>query len=304
MAKKLTQEEFVRRLDTLNGRMSLVGQFIKIDSKVEVECKSCKHVWKANPRDLIFSNSGCPKCYGHELRTHQEFLSDLEDHQIAVTPLENYVDSTTKILVRCNKDMHEWLVRPNDLFSGYGCPKCGGRVAKTTEEFVSELSVVNPNVLVVGEYLKANAPIAVKCKVDGYKWSPPPSRLLRGSGCPKCAQKGFDPTKEAVFYVYEFGEFCGFGISNSFARRHSSHLTSFRKAGLIDNYRLTRSISGSGEAMRDLEKLIIKSIDVVSSGIVGFKKECTLVENSSKIYAIIDNYEKVTKCSTLTNLNP
>ena len=62
---------------------------------------------------------------------------------------------------------------------------------RTPEQFVKELSEINPDIVVIGKYTKAVEPVAVKCLVCGKEWSPKAYSLLQGNGCPSCsAHKG------------------------------------------------------------------------------------------------------------------
>ena len=60
---------------------------------------------------------------------------------------------------------------------------------KTHEQFISEMRNINPSIMVIGEYKNGNTPIECECLKCGYRWSPRPSNLLSGTGCPKCASK-------------------------------------------------------------------------------------------------------------------
>lgn len=59
-------------------------------------------------------------------------------------------------------------------------------VRKNTQIFISELSNVNPNIEIIGEYVKATEKILCRCKIDGWEWTATPHNLLRNHGCPKC----------------------------------------------------------------------------------------------------------------------
>lgn len=59
----------------------------------------------------------------------------------------------------------------------------------TTEIFRNELKNINPNIDILGQYLKAKQPIKCQCKICGYKWEPTPSNLRKGRGCPKCSKR-------------------------------------------------------------------------------------------------------------------
>ena len=62
-------------------------------------------------------------------------------------------------------------------------------VRKTTAQFKAELSRVNPDIEVLGEYKTSKSPIRVRCRVCGHEWEPQPGNLLGGSGCPVCSRK-------------------------------------------------------------------------------------------------------------------
>lgn len=57
---------------------------------------------------------------------------------------------------------------------------------KTHEEFIEEMSRVNKDIKILGEYVNAKTHIECECLVDGYRWSATPDMLLSRTGCPKC----------------------------------------------------------------------------------------------------------------------
>ena len=57
---------------------------------------------------------------------------------------------------------------------------------KTTEEFIEELKLSNPGVVVLGEYRNRHTKVRVICKKHEVEWDALPQSLLRGSGCVKC----------------------------------------------------------------------------------------------------------------------
>lgn len=128
--------------------------------------------------------------------TNEEFLQKLKDlGRDDIEPLEEYKGSKKKILCKCKVHNIEWKVRPNDLYSGCGCPKCklekiGVVKRKTHEQFLKDMEEKgDPNVIIIGEYEKDNIKIKCKCKKCGHEWESTPSNLLQGQGCPFCANK-------------------------------------------------------------------------------------------------------------------
>lgn len=63
---------------------------------------------------------------------------------------------------------------------------CSHGLAKTQDEFIKELYAVNPNITVLGTYVKYLVPVQVSCNICGYVWAPIPMSLFQGHGCPKC----------------------------------------------------------------------------------------------------------------------
>ena len=63
MAVKLTNEEFIKRVNEKNKGFIVRGTYIDSITGVEVEC-SQGHIWYPTPRNLLHSDSGCPYCAG------------------------------------------------------------------------------------------------------------------------------------------------------------------------------------------------------------------------------------------------
>ncbi len=58
---------------------------------------------------------------------------------------------------------------------------------KSHGDFVSELKQSKPNIIVVGEYINCSTKIEICCSKCNHSWFATPNSLLRGSGCPQCA---------------------------------------------------------------------------------------------------------------------
>ena len=140
--------------------------------------------------------------------THEEFMKRFyakNPNAENIEILEQYKGNAIKIKCRCKKDGYTWEIKPNDLISGHGCPKCSGNIRKTTEEFINELKEVNGDIEVLGEYVNNKTKIKVKCRVDGYIWEMTPKHLLHKHGCPKCYndKRGDDLRKTHEQFVNE-----------------------------------------------------------------------------------------------------
>jgi DNA-directed RNA polymerase subunit RPC12/RpoP len=58
---------------------------------------------------------------------------------------------------------------------------------KTHEEYVLQLANIHPYIDIMETYTTVNKNTAHHCRRCGYDWSPRPSNLLYGKGCPVCA---------------------------------------------------------------------------------------------------------------------
>ena len=193
---RLTHEEFINRLQQVNSNIEILGTYINGKTNIKCRCKKCEHEWTNQPRNLL-QGSGCPKCAGNIKLTHKEFMEKFykqNPHAQDIEVVGTYINSQTKILCRCKIDGYEWEVIPYSLLRGYGCPKCGGSLQLTHEEFINRIHQVNTDIEILGTYIDAKTKIKCKCKKCNYEWKSLPGNLLQGHGCPKCV--GREKTQE------------------------------------------------------------------------------------------------------------
>lgn len=122
-------------------------------------------------------------------RSHEEFVSEMRIINPNIKVLGHFTTVREKLECECIKDGYKWFVEPSMLLSGRGCPKCAGNIKKTHQQFCDELTIINPNIKVIGKYIGNQTKIEVECLKDKYRWFATPKNLLRGTGCPKCSGK-------------------------------------------------------------------------------------------------------------------
>ncbi len=191
-SRKITTEEFVCKLSTINTKIDVIGSYKKLNVGIDCRCKICNYEWSPAPSHLL-EGKGCPKCAGRMRKTQEEFEADLKKRNSSIIVLGKYQNSATPILVRCLSCGHEWEPRPGNLLSGYGCPECAKRRVSqrnrlSKEQFCEKMkNRGNPNTIVIGEYINSKTKVACKCKICGFEWKATPDMLFRGHGCKKCA---------------------------------------------------------------------------------------------------------------------
>lgn len=111
----------------------------------------------------------------------------MEEKLPTLTVLGEYKNNRTRVDVMCNVCGNTFSPKASSLYMGHGCPYCSGRVGKTTEQFIDEMSEKNPNVKILGKYKNSKTKIETLCNKCGHLWKPTPNTLLKGEGCPKCS---------------------------------------------------------------------------------------------------------------------
>jgi predicted transcriptional regulator len=135
---------------------------------------------------------GCPICGGSaplNMEIVKERLSKINEN-IEILDTE-YVKLSHKMKCRCKIDGHEWFAHAGNLLhNNRGCPRCAKNERIDTEKALIRLANETSNIT-FGEFEYKNqfTRIPCKCDIDGYEWSPIFNSLVRGSGCPVCANK-------------------------------------------------------------------------------------------------------------------
>lgn len=135
------------------------------------------------------------------MKTHAQYVIEVAKVNPRLEVIGEYLGSHVRIKHRhiCG---HEWLVSPTHvLHTGRECNKCGGSMKKTHDVYVAEISKINPSIQVLGEYV--NDRTKIRHRHDcGHEWDVMPNSILRGYGCPKCADSGCH-RKTHQEYVHE-----------------------------------------------------------------------------------------------------
>ena len=194
-ALKRNTSQLIQEMSLINKQIEIIGQYTGSRSPLLVRCMVCGHQWEASPTNLL-RGKGCPKCASrkngikHRI-SNDEFLARFKEKNPKsnnIELMEPYKTRTDKIACRCKVCGYTWSAAPNSLLAGSGCPKCGGRLKISNQEFKARLAKANPNVQPLEEYINNKTRIRCKCKICGYEWSSYPDNLYHSRGCPKCSK--------------------------------------------------------------------------------------------------------------------
>ena len=159
--------------------------------KVCIICPTHGEFWQRADQHL--SGRGCPECSNNRKKTQEEFISDLKslygdryDFSKVV-----YVDAKHKVEVICQKHGC-FLMSPNKLLSGCGCPECGkeASISKRTltkKDFIERANNVHNGLYGYDKvvYVNNTTDVCITCPKHG-DFMQRPDHHLNGSGCPIC----------------------------------------------------------------------------------------------------------------------
>lgn len=141
---------------------------------------------------------------GKRRLTHEEFIEKvLQKNKYYANGgfdiVGEYVNYHTPIECHCSKHDLHWNPTPASLCDGWGCPSCGTESTAnhrrlTHEDFIEKLlqsnkHYANGDLIVNGLYTGSDKPIDCHCNIHDMDWSPTPSNLYKGCGCPNCGKK-------------------------------------------------------------------------------------------------------------------
>lgn len=197
MSRRKTHEEYVSELAIKNPTVKVVGTYINAKTKITHYCLIHNVYWDTLPYAPLRGH-GCPMCHKDRLReaqikTNEQYLSELNDINSDIIPLEEYAGINIPILHKCLKHGTIWKITPYNALQGHGCYKCGieknrCKFSKPHEQYVEEVAKINSNIIVIGTYVNNITPILHRCAICNNEWYTNPTNILCGCGCPKCSR--------------------------------------------------------------------------------------------------------------------
>lgn len=127
-------------------------------------------------------------------KTKEQFISEMAALFSNLILIGSYTNVNTKTRFKCFIHDFEFDAYPCNIIAGHGCRKCaaernGKARRKQHEQFVAEISAINPNIEIIGKYADNKTKILVRCKIDRHEWEADPRKLLRGVGCGVCSNR-------------------------------------------------------------------------------------------------------------------
>lgn len=185
-----------------------------------------------------------------------------------------YVNLNCSVTVSCLLHNEVWSVTARTAINGAKCRICQREykyklgVLPSTHERFNQLNDVEGIFIIERgvDIENLSRKIKVKCTKCSFEWAPSVHSLIHaGSGCPSCAERGYNPRKKGSLYALrsECGKYIKIGISNDPKRRHKEleRRTQFK-------FNLVERISGDGAKIAELEKYFHNKYE--RAGFTGF----------------------------------
>ncbi|AZV43755.1 hypothetical protein BAOM_3146 [Peribacillus asahii] len=121
-------------------------------------------------------------------KTHVEFTKEVyelvgDEYEV----LSEYVKTHTKVKLRHTECEHEYEVTPASFLTGRRCPKCAGRIKRSTEDYKNILyELVKNEYELIGEYKNSSTHVTLKHVICNNTFDVLPSNFYKGKRCGYC----------------------------------------------------------------------------------------------------------------------
>ncbi len=205
---------YLNELKMVNPFLEYISGYVDAKTKCKHKCTVCGNEFFIDPSHVLIGN-GCSKCATARVadlcrKSHEQFMTQVKpvlNDNIKI--IGKYRTSKEPIECECVKCGQTIMKLPSELLKGTGCQNCsakelGKAKRKSHEQFVLDLSKVNSRIELLSDYEGAHTKVLCRCRNNPeHEWSAYPNNLLKGAGCPKCADViGGEKRKQATLKKY------------------------------------------------------------------------------------------------------
>lgn len=192
-------ESFVRKAKEKHGNFYDYTKSVYTKSKEKLTIICPIHGEFKQTPNMHLKGQGCPLCGNKKKNDGRASNTEKFIDRAKKIHGDKYIFDKTiygknnkeKVCVTC-KVHGDFMVRPNDLLSGYGCKKCaneetGNRCRKSVEKFITCAKQVHDGKYGYSkiEYVSNKEKVCIICPIHGEFWQTPNAHLM-GHGCPFC----------------------------------------------------------------------------------------------------------------------
>lgn len=206
----MTTSDFIAKARTIHGNRYdySVTNYQNRHTKVAINCNACQTTFTQRP-DSHLRGANCPRCARTAKATKTKHttitfvgLARAKHGDTFDYSNTNYNGSNTKVIIKCTKCEHQFLVTPHHHLAGSGCPNChriklSANKTLTTTEFITKAHSRHGNKYnyELSEYCGHANPIIIRCYGCDSIFTQLAGNHLAGSGCPHCSRKAADTAK-------------------------------------------------------------------------------------------------------------
>lgn len=212
MPSKKTNDEFVKELMDISPTIIPLEKYINARIKILCKCMVCGNNFSSTPDNLLHGK-GCPTCATvkrglKRRKTNEQFSKEMKEKHPELIVNTEYKTAFRKVNCTCTICGTNFDAIPANLTYSTGCPNCGNKrigekLSKPLKQFEEDLYKINPNITVIGPYIKQSTHIHVKCNICGHEWEPFGTSLLSGAGCPICCMSRGE--RRIDLYLHNYG---------------------------------------------------------------------------------------------------
>lgn len=168
--RRLTTDIFIKRSKEIhnNNYDYSLTQYIDIKTKVNIKCNECNVIFEQFPNNHL-DGCGCKNCSIKKITDTLELFitkakilhKDNFDYNLV-----EYINSITKVNIKCNKCNIIFAQVPNSHLRGAGCLNCENKLrASNITEFINKAKKIHNDKYDynLGEYINSNTKIKIKC---------------------------------------------------------------------------------------------------------------------------------------------
>lgn len=193
MPRKLTQEEFERKIREKDPSFKVIGKYEGYYDE-NGKCKKilleheCGHQDEYAISTFMQGRYRCKKC-NNRVYTQEKYEEKVHESNPNIKIIGKFSRVDKKVKCHCMKCGHEWETQANLLYN-HGCPVCSG-VYKSHEMFCDEIETKFPNQYkILSKYNGVYKRVKIQNLECGHEFECSPRDLLNGDcKCPYCNGK-------------------------------------------------------------------------------------------------------------------
>lgn len=224
LSRRVGADEWNRRAAAVG--IEWLGPVRIKDEATLARCKTCFYQWEAIPKGVT-QGHGCPNCAGVRPYTPNEWREFAA--RSGLTLHNEPRNQRDRAYLTCRTCGYSYETGAGGLVTGKGCPSCAGVLPLTQSEWAQRALDAGYDIL---EPVKnGHTPTAARCRKCGHRFH---ARLSNQSGCPACAEYGFNPSLPSLLYLLRHNEdgALKIGIAKTSAKKSSqSRLASHERNG-------------------------------------------------------------------------